>query len=175
MDKNNQYDQAMTKPLPYGCIKRMKTPSMLEFNLILDRLSHEDSIGHLLFVDIKFHNENSKTMLFNEIYPPIFEKNPKKIRAHERSTVQLMSVLNRNKHKDIIHSFKCNAKTHSTLDEKKLSLYAEHLHFLIKRAGWLVTSIYRHFTFEQSKLKNKIHNEPKSQAKGNISRRARLL
>ena len=103
------------------------------------------------------------------------EKNPKKIRAHELSTVQLMSVLNRNKHKDIIHSFKCNAKTHSTLDEKKLSLYAEHLHFLIKRAGWLVTSIYRHFTFEQSKLKNKIHNEPKSQAKGNISRRARLL
>ena len=109
------------------------------------------------------------TLLFSK------KKKKKKVRAHERSTVQLMSVLNRTKHNDIIHSFKCNAKTHSNLDEKKLSLYAEHLHFLIKRAGWFVTSIYRHFTFEQSKLKNKIYNEPKSQAKGNISHRARLL
>ena len=65
-----------------------------------------------------------------------------------------MSVLNRNEQRDNINSFKCTAKTHSTLDEKKLiPLYAEHLHFLIKRAGWLVTSIYEHFTFEQSKFK----------------------
>ena len=24
MDENNQYNQAMTKPLPYGCIKKQK-------------------------------------------------------------------------------------------------------------------------------------------------------
>ena len=130
MDENNQYGQAMTKPLPYGCIKKkMKTSSMLEFNRILDCLSHEDSIDHLFIEDIKFHNKNQKTMLFNEIYPPIFEKN-KTVRAHERSTVQLMSVLNRNEQRDIINSFKCTAKTLSTLDEKKfIPLYAEHLHF----------------------------------------------
>ena len=75
MDKNNQYGQAMTKPLPYGCIKKQKTPpSLLEFNKILDRISHDDNIEHLFIVDIKFHNKNPKTMLFNEIYPPIFER-----------------------------------------------------------------------------------------------------
>ena len=52
----------------------MKTPILLEFNRILDSISHEDTIGHLFIVDIKFHNKNPKVMLFNEIYPPIFEK-----------------------------------------------------------------------------------------------------
>lgn len=50
----------MAKPLPYDCIKKMTTPVMLEFNRILDRLSNEDSIGHLFIVDIKFHNKNPK-------------------------------------------------------------------------------------------------------------------
>ena len=55
----------MTKPLPYGCIKKHKNfPSLLEFNAILDRISHEDNIGHLFTVDIKFHNINEKTLLF---------------------------------------------------------------------------------------------------------------
>lgn len=87
--------------------------------------------------------------------PPIFEKN-KTVHAHERSTVQLMRVLNRNEQKDIINSFKCTAKTHFTLDEKKFTpLYAEHQHFFIKWAGWLVTltSIYKHYTFEQANFK----------------------
>ena len=58
MDENNQYGQAVTKPLLYGCIKKVKTPSMLEFNRILDRLSHEDRMVHLFIVDIQFHNKN---------------------------------------------------------------------------------------------------------------------
>ena len=53
-----------------------------------------------------------------------------------------------------INSFKYTSKTHSTLQSKKyIPLYAEHLHVLIKRAGRLVTHIYEHFTFEQSKFK----------------------
>ena len=33
MDENNQYGQAMRKPLPYGCIKKQENiPSQLEFN-----------------------------------------------------------------------------------------------------------------------------------------------
>ena len=48
MDKNNQYGQAMTKPLPYGCMKRQEhPPSFVKFNKILDRISHKDKIGHL--------------------------------------------------------------------------------------------------------------------------------
>ena len=68
MDENNQYRQAMTKPLPYGCMKKEdKVPPLTEFNKILDCISHDDEIGHLFTVDIKFHNVNEKTLLFNEI------------------------------------------------------------------------------------------------------------
>ena len=75
MDENKQYGQAMTKPLPYGCIKKQKhVPSVLEFNRILDRISHDDPIEHLIIVDMKFYNKNPETLLFNEIYPPILEK-----------------------------------------------------------------------------------------------------
>ena len=60
----------------------------------------------------------------------------------------------RNEGKDKINSFPYNSKTHSTLKEKKyVALYAEDLHFLITRAGWLVNHIYEHFTFSQSKFK----------------------
>ena len=66
----------MTKPLPYGCIKKQENVSSLtEFNKILDKISHEGNIGHLFIVDIKFHNINPKPILFNEICLPIFEKN----------------------------------------------------------------------------------------------------
>ena len=102
----------------------MKTSSLLEFKRILDSVSHEDNIGHLFVVDINFHNRNPKTMLFNEIHAPIFEKN-KTVQAHERSAIQLMSVLSRNDEKDIINNFKRTAKTHSTLDEKKIILYMQ--------------------------------------------------
>ena len=33
-----------------------------------------------------------------------------------------------------------------------IPLYTEHLHFLIKRAGLIVTKIYAHYTFEQSQF-----------------------
>ena len=92
MENNNQYWQTMTKPLPYGCVEKQENvPSILKFNKILDRVSHEDHIGHLFVVDIKFQNINEKTLLFNEIYPPIFEKN-KRMEPSERSTVQQMSI-----------------------------------------------------------------------------------
>ena len=71
MDENNQYGQEMTKPLPNGCIKKQNVPSILEFNKILDRVSHEDNIGHLFIVDIKFHNINERlsfSMKFTHLY-----------------------------------------------------------------------------------------------------------
>ena len=81
-------------------------------------------------------------------------KKIKKIDPCERSTLQLMSVMVRDEEKDKINTFAYNLKTHSTLKEKKsVSLYAEDLHFLITKAGWLVTYIYVYYTFEQSKFK----------------------
>ena len=90
-------------------------------------------------------------LLFNEIFTPNFEKN-KFFQAQERLTIQLMSVL-RNDEKDI-NNFKCTSKTHSTPDDKKfIPLYSEHIHFIVKGAGCLVTAIHQHFTFEQAKFK----------------------
>ena len=37
--------------------------------------------------------------------------------------------------------------------KKFILLYLEDLRFLIKRAGWIVTKIYSHFTFEQDAIK----------------------
>ena len=65
-----------------------------------------------------------------------------------------MSALSRNEDKEIINNFKYNANTHSTMDEKKflIPLYAEHIHFLVARASWLVTNVYQNFPLELSKF-----------------------
>ena len=75
----------------------------------------------------------------------------------ERSTLQLLNIMVREKNKEKTNSFRYTYKTRSSLKEKKyIPLYAEDLHFLIPKAGWLVTHIYEHFTFEQSKLKENV-------------------
>ena len=79
--------------------KKDQPPTLAEFNKILNEISHEDSVGHLFIVDIKFNNINPKTLLFNELYPPIFEKN-KKMEPYERSTLQLLSIMLRDKGKE---------------------------------------------------------------------------
>ena len=92
MDENSQYGIAMTKPLPYGCIKRKNhTPNFEELEELLKPATLEDKIGHIFTVDIEFLDINPKTLLFNEIYSPIFKKN-KKISPHMRScSSQIMS------------------------------------------------------------------------------------
>ena len=78
MDENNQYGQAMTKPLPYGRIRKEKeVPTLKRFNEILYSSDHVDNIGHRFTVGIEFTKINEKILLFNEIYPSIFEKNKK--------------------------------------------------------------------------------------------------
>ena len=110
-----------------------KIPSLRDFNVILNTLSYTDKIEHLFLVAIKFHVENEKTMPFNEVYTPIFEKNCWK--PYGRSLVQLLSILLPNKDKYIINTFKHNAKTHSSTKKKKCSLYPEHSHIYYN--GWL--------------------------------------
>ena len=110
----------------------------------------------MFVVDIKFPDVNKKTLLFNDIYPPIFEKN-KKIDPYKRSCTHIMSRANIKKRKnkeDQLFSLPFNSKTHSTLKDKMfVSLYAEDLYFLTTRAGWQVTRIYEHYTFKQDKFK----------------------
>ena len=82
-----------------------------------------------------------------------FLKKNKIIDPFERSTVQIISRTVKKDGKDEIDSLPFNSKTQSTLKDKLfVTLYAEDVHFLVSRAGWLITQIYAHYTFCQSKF-----------------------
>ena len=154
LDENNQYGYAMTRPMPTGCIKENNSPSWLKFNLLLETVTLEDKIGHLFIVDIEFDLENAdeRKYLYNEIFPPIIEKNTK-IDVNDRSISQLLELFAETD-KEKAKSYRVTAKSHATLFPKKcIPLYIEDLQFLIKRAGWVVTKLYSHFTFEQDTIK----------------------
>ena len=68
MDENNQYGMAMTRPLPYGCIKRKKKVlSIEELTELIKNVTLEDKIGHIFTIDIEFSDISEETLLFNEI------------------------------------------------------------------------------------------------------------
>ena len=135
MDENNQCGFAMTKPLPYGCIKKNKKLSTFEeLKVLLENVKLEDELGHISVVDTVFDNVNEKTLLFNKLYPPIFEKH-KKIEPFERSCAQIMCLAQENK-KGEQQYLQLNSKTHPTLKKKIfIPLYAEDLRFLTARMG----------------------------------------
>ena len=109
--------------------KKKNPPALYEFNKVLDIISYYDKIDHLFIVDIKFQ-KLPKTLLFNEIYPTVLEKN-EKIDPYERSCLQLKSIIQRNEEKDQINSFFYTSKTHSTMEEKNTFI------FLLK--SWMVS------------------------------------
>ena len=120
--------------------------------MLLCNVTLEDKLGHLFVVDIVFDKINEKTLLFNELYPPIFEKN-KKIEAHQRSCAQIMCVLNMTS-RGTMATLQQTAKIHATLKKKIfVPLYAEDLYFLTTKMGWTVTKIYEHYTFKQDTFK----------------------
>ena len=144
----------MTKPMPTGCIKENNSPTWLEFNLLLEKVSLEDPISHLFVVDIEFDEKNAtrKQYMYDEIFSPIIEKQ-KILDANERSLFQLLELFDKtNDGKP--KSYRCTAKSHATKFPKKfIPLYLEDLRFLIKTVGWVVTKSYSHFTFEQDAFK----------------------
>ena len=81
----------MTKPLRTGCIKDSDDICRKTFNFLLESVSFEDTIGHLYIVDIEFDFENAteREFAYNEIYPPIIEKQ-RIIDPCERSVFQLL-------------------------------------------------------------------------------------
>ena len=173
-DENNQYGFAMTRPMPTGCIKQNASPSWVTFNLLIEKVSLEDKIGHLFVVDIEFDFENASTrqLTYNEIFPPIIEKK-KIMEANERSLFQLLELFSKNE-QNKPRSYVCTAKSHATLLPKTcIPLYIEDLRFLIKRAGWKVTKLYSHFTFEQDTFKKDfvlMNQKSRQNAKNNIEK-----
>ena len=58
--------------------------------------------------------------------------------------------------KDNPLAYQATKKAHATMLKKNFFLvYLEHLAFVIKRAGWKVTKIHAHLTFEQKRFKEK--------------------
>ena len=85
-------------------------------------------------MDIEFSDIKQKTLLFHEIFPPVFEKH-KKIPPYLQSCSQIISRAQKKENKDEIASLPINSKTHATLNKKIfVNLYAEDLYFLTTRA-----------------------------------------
>ena len=115
---------------------------------MLESVSLEDKIGHLYIVDIEFDIKKryQKTFAYNEIYPPIIEKQ-KVIDPCERSIYQLLEQFAMGEKGS--SSYKKSAKAHANLFKKLfLPMYLEDLAFCIKRAGWKVTKIHAHLTLK---------------------------
>ena len=80
----------MGKTLTTGYIKENLDVTWRTFNLLLEKVSLDDQIGHLYVVDIEFdHKKATENQIdYNEIYPTIIEKQ-KIIDPCERSVYQL--------------------------------------------------------------------------------------
>ena len=101
----------------------------------------------MYIVDIEFDYKNAteKEFAYNEIYPPIIEKQ-KTINPCERSVFQLLEQFVRSEKGP--RAYRATARAHANLFENFfLPIYLEGLVFCIKRAGWKVTKIHSHLTF----------------------------
>ena len=110
-------------------------------------------IGEVFVVDIQFDAyDDPRKRIYNEIYPCIFQ--PKgTVLPNRRSVYQLLSNMRSGKRGNIL-SFKATDKTHATLDAKKrFPMFIDHKHFLTERAGWKVTKVHAHYSFEQEPFK----------------------
>ena len=127
----------MTKPLPTGCIKENINFSWVDFNILKESVDLADKIGHFFVVDIFFDakNANEKQLLYNEVFPPVIEKQ-KILEVYERSVYQLLELFDKTKEKP--KSYCCTPKSHANLfPQTFILLYLEDLGFLTKICGWL--------------------------------------
>ena len=118
---------------------------MLKFNLILETVNLDDPIGHLFVADIEFKEANAskQQLLYNEVMPPIIEKQ----KINERTLRLLTFIFDK-------CTYQCTQKTYGNMFHKRFTpLYLEDLKFLITRFSWKVTKIYTRYAFEQARFK----------------------
>ena len=119
----------------------------------------------MYIVDIEFDG-TEREYAYNEIYPPIIEKQ-KTIDPCERSVFQLLEQFVRGE-KDP-KAYRATAKVHANLFKKNFFANVFRV-FCIKRAGWKVTKIHSHLTFEQARFKQNfiLMNQKSRQKSKNI-------
>ena len=138
LNENNQYGNAMTKPLLACSIKRSKkTPALRKLNLIIEEISDEDKLGHLFIVDIKFNEEEAseKHLLFIEIYTPIVVKK-KALPPKESSVFQLLDAMRLND-KGLLNSYNATSETHSTMWKKFFYPTVRQTYSLFDKKMWV--------------------------------------
>ena len=141
---------------------------------MFEKVDFEDEIDHLFVVDIIFDLKNAtkRQLVYNEIYPPIIEKK-KIIDPCERSVFQLLEQYKEGDNDNPL-AYRATSKAHPTMLKKKfIPMYLEHLAFVIKRAGWKVTKIHAHLTFEQKRFKKKfilMNQKSRQESKNNIEK-----
>ena len=143
----------MTKPLPIGICKKQSDPNMETLEHSLKKFDPNAKIGDVFVADKQFDAyDNPRKRIYNEIYPCIFQ--PKsKVLPNRRSVYQLLSNMRSGKRGNIL-SFKATEKTHATLDPKKIfPMFTDHINVLTGRAGWKVTKVHAHYSFEQEPFK----------------------
>ena len=151
-DENNQYGFVMKKPMATGSIKE-KLPSWIEFNLLIEKVSLDDPIGHLFVVDIEFDHEKATEcqIMYNQIFLPLTDKQTV-VLPNESFVFQLMELYFED-HNGMPKSYKTTSKCHSNLLPKRcVPIYLEELKFAIARCGWKFTKLYKHY-FEQERYK----------------------
>ena len=91
--------------------KKNKNFSWVDFNILIESVALTDKIGHLFVVDIFFDtkNANEKQLLYNEIFPPVIEKQ-KILEVYEHSAYQLLELFDKTKEKP--KSYRCTPKSH---------------------------------------------------------------
>ena len=142
---------------------------------MLEKVDLDDKIGHLYLVDIEidFENVTDKQKIYNEIAPPIIEKNTS-IDIFERSTYQLLENSRLLSSSGKYGKYQVTKKAHATLFSKHcFPLYLEHLAFLIKRVGWKVTKIHQHYQFEQERFKRDFiirNQKARQQSRNNVEK-----
>ena len=117
LDENKQYGNGMTKPLPTGCIKDNNNISWVTF--VLEKVSFEDTGGHLYIVDLELDSKNAteREFAYNEIYPPIIVRQ-RILDPCERSVFQLLEQYVRGENAP--KAYRSTAKVHANLFLKKV-------------------------------------------------------
>ena len=135
LHENSQYGYGMTKPLPSGCLKENFGVTWSNFNLLLEKVSLDDQIGHLYVVDIEFDHKKAteNQIAYNEIYPPTIEKQKIKDPC-ERSVYQLLEQYSATE-KGNLQTYTATKKVQATLLKKNSSNVLELFCFVIKREG----------------------------------------
>ena len=141
----------MTKPLPTGCIKHNKEIFWETFNFLLQSVSFDDKIGYLYIVDIEFDVKNAteREYAYNEIYPPIIEKQKQLILVKDPFFNYLNDLLRIKKAHRLVDLL---LKLMQIFFTFFLPMYLEDLVFCIKRAGWRVTKIHSPLTLNRQDL-----------------------